>query len=262
VVSNHRRLTDHKYLSLGATAGDNEWAPEPLQQGIEFYGVVAHRLLYNAGYVEGSGNAGNNAKDYYGRLAYKIGGLRLDGTTPEGSEANASSKPKPWSEKSVEISAFYYKGNPLLESTTSVLQTDPGCTMLPCDVVSVDTTLSQKDPFKMYGSDVEWKFNDLIVNAGLTERTDDRPFLETPTQTDVKVKTRFVQVAYVALPWLIPAARWESFQVEDEKTERISLTANFLIRANLKGFVAADQVKETGGSYETEEVVGGVVFGF
>jgi len=262
LVSNHRRLTDHRFAALVTPVGDNEWTAEPFQQGIEFFGVVAHRLLYNAGYVEGSGNASNNAKDYYGRLAYKIGGLRLDGTTPGGSEANVSSNPRPWAEKSVRISAFYYKGSPLLEMTTSTLVTDPGCTVLPCDVISVETTLSQDDSFDMYGADVAWNFNNLIVNAGLTDRTDDRPYLDSPNETDVKTKNRFGQISYVIYPWLIPAARWESFEVGDEKAERVSLTLNALIRANVKAFLAADQIKEPGGSYETEEVVGGVVFGF
>jgi hypothetical protein len=262
LVSNHRRLTDHGHLLLSMPAGDNEWTAEPYQQGIEFFGVASHRLLYNAGYVEGSGNASNNSKDYYARLAYKFGGLRLDGTTPEGSEASLASNPKPWSEKSVRVSGFYYRGKPLLEETTSTLQTDPGCTTLPCDVVVVETTLSQNDPFKIYGGDVAWNYENLIVNAGFAERTDRHPFLDSPTDTDVDIKNRFAQVAYVAYPWLIPAARWESAEIEGDKTERLSLTVDVLIRANVKGFVAADQVKSDGGSYETEEVVGGVVFGF
>lgn len=262
LVSNHRRLTDHRYFLLDQTAGDNMWAAEMFQQGIELFGVAGHRLLYNAGYVEGSGNADNNAKDYYARVAYKIGGLRPDGTTKQGAETGLPSSPKPWSEKSLSFSAFVYKGRPLLSETTTVLQTDPACGTLPCDVVAVDTTISQDDRFRMVGGDVGWNFKDLIVHAGIAERTDTRPFLSDPTDVDVKVKNRFGEVDWVAYPWLIPAARWESFEVGGEKTERISLTVNILVRANVKGFVAADQIKEPGGNYTTEEVVGGMVFGF
>jgi len=134
--------------------------------------------------------------------------------------------------------------------------------VLPCDVVGVDTTLSQDDPFDMYGGDVLWRFENLIVNAGLAQRTDRRPFLDSPAETDVSIENRYGEISYVVYPWLVPAARWESFDIEGEKMERVSLTVNALIRANVKVFVAADQVKNTGGSYETEEIVGAVVFGF
>jgi hypothetical protein len=262
LVSNHRRLTDHTYFPLSVPVLDNGWTAEEWQQGVEFFGVVGHRLQYNAGYVEGSGNVTNNSKDYYGRVAYKIGGLRLDGTTKSGSDTGLAANPKPWSEKSLRISAFVYKGRPFLSDTTTTLTTDPGCLTLPCDVFAVDSTLSQNDPFRIYGGDIAWIFKDLIVNAGLMDRTDRRPVLADPAITDVKTKIRYGEIGWVAYPWLVPAARWESFDIEGQKLERVSLTVNLLIRANVKGYIAADQIKETGTSYETEEVVGGVVFGF
>jgi len=54
-----------------------------LVQGVEAYGVAGHRLFYAAGVVNGiSGNgrfAGNDGKDLYARVDYKIGGMGLDG---------------------------------------------------------------------------------------------------------------------------------------------------------------------------------------
>ena len=195
-------------------------------------------------------------------MAYKFGGLRFDGTTEESGGSSPTSNPRPWAEKSVRVSAFVYEGSPLLSETSTTLQTDPGCTTLPCDVVPIDTTVSQNDPFRIYGGDAIWNFNDLMVDVGFSERTDRRPFLGNPDDTDVKTKNRYVEVDWVAYPWLIPAARWESFDVGGDKTERISMTVNALIRANIKGFLAADQIKTSGTSFETEEVVGGVVLGF
>jgi hypothetical protein len=113
----------------------------------------------------------------------------------------------------------------------------------------------------MYGGDIAWNFLDLIVRAGMANRSDRRPFLSNPSATDVSVKTRFGEVDWVAYPWLIPAARWESFDVAGVKQDRISLTVQFLVRANVRAFLAADQLKEPGSDYKLEEVVAGVVFG-
>lgn len=259
LISNHRRLTDHRYFMTrnDPPVGDNEWSAEPFQQGIEFFGVVAHRILYNAGYVEGSGNGANNAKDVYGRVAYKIGGMRFDGTTGQSAESGIPSNPKPWSEKSFTVSAFVYKGNPRLSRTDTVLMNDPNTNI----VSPVETTFEQDDRFTFYGGDVAWNFKDLIVRAGATGRTERRPLLDDPSVKDVSVKNRFVELNWVAYPWLIPATRWESFEFAGDKTERISLTLQFLVRANVRTFLAADWLKEPGLHYDTEEVVGGLVFG-
>ncbi len=262
LVTSHRSLIDADVGILTNTVGDNGWTAEPAQDGIEFYGVVSHRLLYNAGLVEGAGNAPNNAKDAYLRLAYKFGGLALDGFTPKGSEGGLPANPKPWSEKSVTISGFVYKGSPLLSQTTATFQTDPGCTTLPCPIVEVDTTLSQNDEFTIYGGDLAWNFENLIVRAGASSRSDDRPYLSSPGTTDVKSKNLLGELDWVAYPWLVPALRWESFDLSGDKTDKVTLAVNFLVRANVKAFLAADSLKEPGGSYSTEEISGGVNFGF
>jgi hypothetical protein len=262
LLSSHRSLIDADVGILSQTVGDNGWTAEPAQEGIEFYGVASHRLLYNVGLVEGTGNASNNSKDYYGRLAYKFGGMRLDGTTAKGAEAGLPANPKPWSEKSLTVSAFIYEGIPLLSQTTAIFQTDPACTVLPCPIVEIDTTLSQEDKFGMYGGDLAWNFLDVIIRAGASTRTDKRPYLADPTDTDVKSKNRFGEVDWVAFPWLVPALRWESFELAGDTTDRATLAVNFLIRANVKGFLAADQVKESGSDYHTEEIAGGVAVGF
>jgi len=262
LLSSHRSLVDADVGILSQTVGDNGWTAEPAQEGIEFYGVVAHRLLYNAGLVEGTGNAANNSKDYYTRLAYKFGGLALDGTTPKEAEKGLPANPKPWSEKSVTISAFVYKGSPLLSQTTAVFLTDPACANLPCPIVEVDTTLSQKDGFSMIGGDLAWNFKDLIVRAGASTRTDRRPYLAAPSDTDVKSKNRFGELDWVAYPWLVPALRYETFDLSGEKADKVTLAVTFLVRANVKAFLATDSLKESGGSFDNEEIVAGVAFGF
>jgi hypothetical protein len=114
----------------------------------------------------------------------------------------------------------------------------------------------------MYGADIRLNFLDLIVYAGATTRTDRSPFLGNLSTTDVSSKNWWGEVQWVALPWLIPAARWESFDLAGDKTNRYTVTANMLVRANVKTFVAADWLQEPGTKYTTEEIGAGLVFGF
>ncbi len=243
LTSNHRRLMDQKLQVLAQTVGDNPWAPEGFQQGFEAYGVVQHRVLYNAGLVEGSGSVGDKSKDVYGRLGYKFGGMAFDGVSSGGTEAALPDNPKPWSETSLAISGFAYKGKGLLEGGDPA---DP----------------NSRDPFRVVGGDVTVNYLDLMAHGGYTDRKDDRPFLADPTITDVSVKNQFAEVAWVAYPWLIPAGRWESFKVADEKTDKVSFTLSCLARANVKSFLAADWVKEPGGKLVNEGATLGVLVGF
>jgi hypothetical protein len=240
LVSTHRSLMDQELLALTQPAGDNPWAPEAFQQGFEAYGVVQHRVLYNAGVVEGSGSVGDNTKDGYARLAYKFGGLSFDGSQAGGAPMPAN--PKPWSEKSVAVSGFVYKGRGILDATAA----DP----------------KPRDPFQVFGGDVALAFLDLTAHAGYTDRKDDHLFLDDPAVTGAKVKNTFAELYWVAYPWLIPGVRWESFKVVDDKAEQASVTINGLVRANVKTFLAANWVKEPGGKYTNEGSTLGVLIGF
>jgi hypothetical protein len=242
LVSTHRSIMDQELLALTQPAGDNPWAPEAFQQGFEAYGVANHRVIYNAGLVEGSGSLGDKSKDYYGRVGYKFGGLAFDGATG-GASAALPSNPKPWSEKSVAVSVFGYKGTGLLEGGDPI---DP----------------NTKDPFHEVGGDVALALLDVMVHAGYTDRKDDRLYVDDPTIKDVSVKNEFAEVSWVALPWLIPAGRWEQFEVASEKANQASLTVNGLVRANVRTFLAANWIKAPGGSYTNEGATLGVLIGF
>ena len=243
LISSHRSILSQEPLVLTEPVGDNPWAADGFQQGFEAYGMLQHRLLYNAGVVEGSGSIGDNSKDIYGRLAYKIGGLAFDGFTKSEADAAMPANPKPWSEKSLAFSGFVYKGKGILEGGDP---TDP----------------NTHDPFKVVGGDVALNYLDLMARGGYTDRKDDRLFFDDPTNTDVKTKNGFAELSWVAYPWLIPAGRWESLEVDSEKSEKLSFTLNCLARANVKSFLAADWVKEPDGKYVNEGGSLGVLLGF
>src|SRR6266568_3215455 len=99
----------------GGTGLAEDTSPMPialpvLVQGLEAYGVAGHRLFYAAGVVNGiSGNGrfdGNDGKDLYARVDYKIGGMGLDGDLG-GREA----PDKNWRDDSLRLGAFVYRGD-------------------------------------------------------------------------------------------------------------------------------------------------------
>jgi len=243
LISSHRSILDQEPLVLTEPVGDNPWAADGFQQGLEAYGMLQHRVLYNAGVVEGSGSLGDNSKDVYARLAYKAGGLPFDGVPRGGADASMPANPKPWSETSIAFSGFVYKGKGLLDGGDPL---DP----------------NSRDPFHVVGGDVAVNYLDLMARGGYTDRKDDRLFVADPSITDVKTKNAFAELSWVAYPWLIPAGRWESLEVGDEKTGKLSFTLNCLARANVKSFLAADWLKEPGGKYLNEGGTLGVIIGF
>lgn len=259
LVSNHRRITGARYwltrppAGLGPDRGagiendqvlDNEFRLEsPAQAGIEFWGIFSHRGLWNAGYVEGRFNEPNNSKDAYVRIAGKWGGMRLDGTVKEGEEFSAE-KPQPWREVSVTASAFAYRG-------TATLDAGPP---------------EFKDDFTIVGADVQVNLKDLIIHAGISRGNNDNPDIEATAFTDVDSEVNFAELDWVALPWLVPALRYETYELTDgfadDKRVRWVPSLNFLIRANVLAFVTAEVERERFGNFNTEEIEGGLVIAF
>ena len=66
----------------------------------------------------------------------------------------------------------------------------------------------------------------------------------------------------MTFPWLIPAGRWESSKVGDQKSDQLSFTLNGLARVNVKSFLAANWVKEPGGKFTNEGATLGLLIGF
>ncbi len=124
----HRGIMNTSYITnsviFGGQLGGHhggEGAMESAQRGIELKGILFHRLQYVLGLVNGNGIPAanhdldasfdnNNFKDGYFRLAYKLGGVGLDGYDPgvlEGVLKDAQN----WRDNSLRIGAFAYRGN-------------------------------------------------------------------------------------------------------------------------------------------------------
>ena len=262
LISSHRSILAQEPAALTEPAGDNPWAPEGFQQGLEAYGILQHRFLYNAGVVEGSGSLGDKSKDVYGRLAYKFGGLSFDGAATGRADSSVGANPKPWSETSVALSAFAYKGKGLssLTAAASLAGGAPGRHAFRSVLEAAPDP--GENPFRVFGGDVAVNYFDLMAHAGYTDRKDDGLRVDEAEPGEVSVKSGFFELSWVAYPWLIPSARWESFQVAEDKTQKLSFTIDGLARANVKTFLAADWLKEPGGSFTSEGGTLGVIIGF
>ncbi|MBI5508632.1 MAG: hypothetical protein HY903_07755 [Deltaproteobacteria bacterium] len=226
--SMHRTLGPAPWI-VASTVRDNLFTLEPVQLGVEATGVFgAGRATYAVGVVEGSGNRVTTAKDFYGRLGAKLGGLRLDGV-------GAATESQPWREVSVMIDGFAYRGYAALGDPALATQTDP---------------------FVTAGGDVILTYQDASLTAAGSRSYDDRPMLAEPTR-GLGSWQLYAQLDYVVLPWLIPSARFERRRVGHEISTRATALASALLRANVRAQLIA--VTETQGrKLQLTQVLGAI----
>ena len=211
-LSMHRNVNGHDLRFTSVSLGDNAWAPEPEQMGMELFGVSAFgRLGYTVGVVEGGGNETNRAKDFYGRLEYKLGGMALDGV-------GGTTESKPWAEWSVALGLFGYKGFATFLDPTG-------------------GTERQSDAFLRTGGDVDVHLGDVQLMLAGYHQADERPVFGNADPGSLQAG--IAQFQYVVLPWLTPSIRYELFRQflpsveETEMAHHVLVSVNALARANL-----------------------------
>jgi hypothetical protein len=222
-------------LQGGTGLGAEDVAPPPiafpaLVQGIEVYGIVRHRLLYVAGIANGiplPDQFGNNSKDYYGRLDYKIGGMGLDGDMG-GREA----PDKNWQDNSLRVGAFAYRGH-----ASGVDYPFESAAGLPINV--------QDDHFLRTGFFASGYWLNLNVFGAYVHGKDDLRQFDADTgdflaAIEPAYDSWFVQGDYVFYPWLLGAARYETVTPGDRSVPSVRtgvFSVSGLIRANVKAMV-------------------------
>jgi hypothetical protein len=222
-------------LNGGTGLGAEEVSPPPipfpaLVQGIEAYGIVKHRLLYVAGIANGiplPDQFGNNSKDYYGRLDYKIGGMGFDGDMG-GREAPDEN----WRDNSLRVGVFAYRGN--AGGVDFPLESDAGA------LINV-----QDDHFLRTGFFASAYWLDLnvfgaYVHGKDTLRQFDGDSGDFLTAIEPTYDSWFVQADYVIYPWLLGAARYETVTPGDRTVPSVRagvFSVSGLIRANVKAIV-------------------------
>lgn len=188
---NGNRFTREKYLYMGKLALDEG-------PGLEVNGF-GRSWRYAVGVVEGDG--ATNEKDYYGTMAFKIGGLGFDGsggTTSEGGLATAPSGY--WRDDSILFGGFAYKGK--------------------------DGASDKKND--RFGVDVRLNYKDLSLTGGFARGDNDG--------TNEKQDHWFGEAIYFAYPWLQPFVRYEilSSDLANKDQARIVVGSAILARANVK----------------------------
>ncbi len=170
----------------------------------------------------------NNSKDYYARISYKIGGMGVlgGGTVEESKKATEN-----WQEKSLTLSGFFYRGN-------AGFFNDP---------VGGTGFHNSGNHFWRYGMEADfywWNFNLFGAATYFRDRTDSDVTIEDKSGQNFDADLYTAELRWVALPWIIPAVRFEnmnpSYDAGDiDSFNRYSTDITVLIRANIKFVVGA-----------------------
>ncbi len=206
-ITVHRGLVGHQLRLTMTSVGDDPFMPDPYHDGIELSGVAAGRFGWAAGMVENATPAMYIAKDAYGRVEGKIGGMAFDGS---GHTAGTA----PWRETSLILGASTWVGRAMIEDDVSM----------------------HDDNFIRIGVDAHAVLGDVLVDAVVAEERHGNPDLA--GDGPVNLDQVFTEVTWVALPVFFPTARFEASRTWSTRPggdlDWLGLvTANAVVRPNV-----------------------------
>jgi len=260
-VSNFRTITP-AFGILNRTVGDNEWNLEPSQQGIELSGILGKgRLAYSAGVVEGRGNQQNDFKDFYGRLEYKFGGMRLDGI--QDGEQFTGLISNSWKDNSLTVGIFGYHGEADVERIENEFVGIEGAGRFSRTVRAAHTpglggdddggvrfASSKRDRFYKTGADINWFTGKWNILGGYALQHHSSPISNDADQS-ITEHQAFVEIDYAMSHWFTPTIRYEVFLQENRGNmlQRIQPQLNFMpFGPAVHIFISEDFVKDVGDS--------------
>jgi hypothetical protein len=193
----------------GATS--DSWNLVDAYQGIELNGILGGNFEYAAGFDAGANIDVRNPNNAYGFIAYKLGGARLDG---EGLAGPPNSM-KPWAERALTVSGFYYKSTSRFDAADGSIWNDGAST---------------------WGGNIRAQWDSLELDVGGYLEDHDHALVD---GSGVRALAQYSELAYVVYPWLVPALRFEYLRLEPAagptvSDSRLIVGAAALIRANLK----------------------------
>jgi hypothetical protein len=244
-------------LSLSALYGQSgTWSPLAAYSFLEVNGITAAgRLEYGAGLTPGVHSDGGPPRDFYGHVAYKFGGMRLDG---EGNYVPSDPK-KWWSEYSTTLYGFVYKSTsrwatPALAAATDKLTPD-GYTK---GYVLWDDGMT-------YGGGARFNVASAELSVGgLYDKHNHVTQVKGPDglpggATQIAA---YADLSYIVFPWLVPAVRAEHVIVQPTRARaakandtRLLPVIAALIRPNFK--VTVSGILERAGSIPADNVLAG-----
>jgi hypothetical protein len=181
--------------------------------GLELNGVIAGRFDYAVGLNAGKIAHGLAPTDnFYGRLGFKLGGMRLDGEDSSG----PPDPDRPWAETALGVYAFAYQSNSRFDTSAGA-------------PVASDTA-------NTYGIGVRGQLSSAELNLGWYTESHGHG---TDTGGPVKAQVLFGELSYVVFPWMVPALRVETVWLAPEGVGsihdlHIQPGIAFLIRPNIK----------------------------
>lgn len=206
---------------------------------------------------QGKGDA-NNAKDYYGRLEYKIGGMGvLGGTAPEATLKMSQN----WQDPSLTLGGFFYRGN------TGAFK----------DLTAINAATYERNSNRFWRlggeATLNW-WNLQLTGAATFYRDHVAGGVLAPTRIggtargdefDTDIYT--FKLDWVARPWLVPSFRLENVNPEYDVADwpsfnRYTALVSALIRANVKATAAGifttgfNASRETAAALDNQYVLG------
>jgi hypothetical protein len=191
--------------------GADPWTLVDNYTGVEVNGVIAGMFDYAVGLNAGKTAVTAPTDNFYGRIGFKVGGMRLDG---EGSSGATDAK-HPWAEDAIGVYAFGYQSNSRTDVATAITPTDSA---------------------NVLGLGARGQFGSAELNVGFYNEAHKHG---SDTGGKVTGQVAFGELSYVVYPWLVPALRVERFGLKPEGGDSISNTLiqpgiAFLIRPNVK----------------------------
>ncbi|MBI4616331.1 MAG: hypothetical protein HY720_22155 [Planctomycetes bacterium] len=265
--SNHRRLTSAGYNINNFTFNDNHVRFEsPFLPAIELHGILASRFRYALGWTTGGRQIlDHKPQDFYGRIAYKVGGMALDGTGGAGgAEGDELASTDNWVDNSFTLGLFGYYGKQdlidTLRSTITVVEmeeNEDGEMETMIEIEPVTIPVDWEDRFFRVGTDARLNWGNLDLFGAVMWAADKLPRENELTRYTVHDEQLFrvggespgwdyayagmLEADYVIYPWMIAITRYEFTNYEGRTNgndvHRIIPNLTFLLRANVKAYI-------------------------
>lgn len=252
---NANRITLDRPITIDYRAS-GDWRPRDNQAGIELNGILASNFEYAVGVVNGEGKTlispHKDRKDVFARVAYKIGGMGLDGT---GADVELKETDN-WEDDAVTLGLYTYQGHFAKSTSTTTRTVDTtgsGGDPTKFKIKETTTTTRGDNNFNRFGVDLRAGYGRLELTGGVVFGEDENPLGD---GRKIKHTAYFGEVDYIVYPWLIGILRVNRAQsklADDDRDKYWEINPNvtMLYRANIRfsieGRFRIDEKRTIGG---------------